>query len=107
MGEVCCKRCGAADHMKNGIVRDVQRYLYRSCGCNFTMTPPRGKPPATKALALLLYTMGNVSFGSIARILGVSDVAVLNWSATKRASFPSHQPRLKWLSSRSTRCGTL
>ena len=26
--------------------RDVQRYLRRSCGCNFTMTPPRGKPPA-------------------------------------------------------------
>jgi len=39
------------------------------------MTPPRGKPPAMKALALLLYAMGNVSFGSIARILRVSDVA--------------------------------
>ena len=60
--------CGAADHMKNGIVRDVQRYLCRSCGCNFTMTPPRGKPPAMKALAMLLYAMGNVSFCSIARI---------------------------------------
>jgi len=53
MSEVCCKRCGAADHMKNGIVRDVQRYLCRSCGCDFTMTPPRGKPPAMKALAML------------------------------------------------------
>ncbi|MFZ2108464.1 MAG: hypothetical protein WAV18_24345 [Roseiarcus sp.] len=30
----------------------------------FTMTPPRGKPPAMKALALLLYAMGNVSFGA-------------------------------------------
>jgi insertion element IS1 protein InsB len=47
------------------------------------MTPPRGKPPAMKALALLLYAMGNVSFGSIARILGVSDVAVLNWVRDK------------------------
>src|ERR1700688_3563287 len=99
MSEVCCKRCGATDHVKNGIVRGFQRYLCLSCGCNFTMTPPRGKPPAMKALALLLYAMGNVSFGSIARILGVSDVAVLIGSATKRASFPSHQPRLKWLSS--------
>src|SRR6202050_1275704 len=79
MSEVCCKRCGAADHVKNGIVRGFQRYLCLSCGCNFTMTAPRGKPPAMKALALLLYAMGNVSFGSIARILGVSDVAVLNW----------------------------
>ncbi len=32
MSEVYCKRCGAADHMKNGIVRDVQRYLCRPCG---------------------------------------------------------------------------
>ena len=69
MSEVCCKRCGATDHVKNGIVRGFQRYLCLSCGCNFTMTPPRGKPPAMKALALLLYAMGNVSFGSIARIL--------------------------------------
>jgi hypothetical protein len=73
VSEVCCKRYGAADHMKNGIVRDVQRYLCRSFGCNFTMTPPRGKPPAMKALAMLLYAVGNVSFCSIARILGVSE----------------------------------
>jgi transposase-like protein len=66
MNEVCCQRCGATDHVKNGIVRGFQRYLCLSCGCNFTMTPPRGKPFAMKALALLLYAMGNVSFGSIA-----------------------------------------
>ena len=71
------------------------------------MTPPRGKPAAMKALAVLLYAMGNVSFGSIARLLGVSDVAVLNWSATKRARLRSRQPRLTWLSSRSMRCGIL
>jgi len=52
------------------------------------MTPPRGKPPAMKALALLLYAMGNVSFGSIARILGVSDVAVLNWVRDEARKLP-------------------
>ena len=93
MSEVCCKRCGAADHTKNGIVRDVQRYLCRSCGCNFTMTPPRGKPPAMKALAMLLYAMGNVSFCSIARILGVSDVAVLNWIRDEARKLP--EPSIK------------
>ena len=87
MSEVCCKRCGATDHVKNGIVRGFQRYLCLSCGCNFTMTPPRGKPPAMKALALL-YAMGNVSFGSIARILGVSDVAVLNWVRDEARKLP-------------------
>jgi transposase len=35
------------------------------------------KPAAMKALALLLYAMANVSFCSIARLLKVSDVAVL------------------------------
>src|ERR1700691_1538536 len=88
MSEVCCKRCGATDHVKNGIVRGFQRYLCLSCGCNFTMTPPRGKPPAMKALALLLYAMGNMSFGSIARILGVSDVAVLNWVRDEARKLP-------------------
>ena len=91
MSEICCKRCGVTDHVKNGIVRGVQRYRCLSCGCNFTMTPPRGKPPAMKALALLLYAMGNVSFCSIARILGVSDVAVLNWvrDAARRLPQPT------------------
>jgi transposase len=32
-----------------------------------------------KALAVLLYAMGNASFGMIGRLLGVSDVAVLKW----------------------------
>ena len=52
------------------------------------MTPPRGKPPAMKALAVLLYAMGNVSFGSIARLLGVSDVAVLNWVRDEARKLP-------------------
>jgi hypothetical protein len=32
-----------------------------------------------KALAVLLYGMGNMSFSMIGRLLGVSDVAVLKW----------------------------
>ena len=39
------------------------------------MSEVRCKLRRYKNLALLLYAMGNVSFGSIARILGVSDVA--------------------------------
>src|SRR5271154_6594832 len=93
MSEVCCKRASAADHVKNGIVWGFQRYHCLSCGCNFTMTPPRGKLPAMKALALLLYAMGNVSFCSIARILGVSDVAVLNWVRDEARKLPEPSTR--------------
>ena len=93
MMEICCKRCGAADFKKNGIVRGHQRYHCRDCGCAFTMTPPRGKPPAMKALASLLYAMGNMSFCSIARLLGVSDVAVLNWIRDEARKLPEPRPK--------------
>jgi len=88
MSEICCKRCGAADHVKNGNVRGIQRYRCLSCGCNFTMTAPRGKPPAMKALALLLLRHGQRQFCSIARLLGVSDVAVLNWVRDEARKLP-------------------
>jgi transposase-like protein len=88
MDKICCKRCGADDYVKNGTVHNLQRFRCRSCGCNFTMTPPRGKPPAMKALALLLYAMGSMSFCAIARILGVSDVAVLNWVRDEARQIP-------------------
>src|SRR6202012_4038002 len=79
MGGIVCERCHGTDYVKRGTVRNLQRYQCKACGCNFTDTPPRGKPPAMKALALMLYAMGNMSFCSIARLLGVSDVAVLKW----------------------------
>src|ERR1700676_1556986 len=59
------------------------------------MTPPRGKPPAMKALAMLLYAMGNVSFCSIARILGVSDVAALNWVRDEAHKLPEPSTKPK------------
>ena len=88
MATLCCKRCGTTDYTKNGIVRGLQRYRCKGCGCNFTATKPRGKPAAMKALALLLYAMANVSFGSIARLLDVSDVAVLKWVRTEAGKLP-------------------
>ena len=74
-----CKKCHSIHYVKNGIVRGIQRYRCKSCGCNFTNTPKRGKPEAMKALAILLYTLGNASFGMIGKLLKVSNVAVLKW----------------------------
>src|SRR5215213_3086862 len=56
--------------------------------------PPRGKPPAMKALAVLLYALGNVSQGMIAKLLGVSHVAVYKWvrAAGEAAPAPSATP---------------
>ena len=79
MSGISRKHCQAVAHVKNGIVRGMQRYRCEVCGRDFTMTPPKGKPPRMKALALMLYAMGDMSFCGIARILGISDVMVLNW----------------------------
>lgn len=79
MSDMHCKKCGCFHYVKNGFVQGRQRYLCKECGCNFTDTAPRGKPKAMKALAVLLYGMGNMSFGMIGRLFGVSGVAVYKW----------------------------
>ena len=87
-GGLCCKRCGVSDYARSGLARGHQRYRCRACGCHFTDTPLRGKPPAMKALAVLLYGMGGMSFSGIGRLLGVSDVAVLKWVRAEAAGLP-------------------
>ena len=85
---VRCKRCGGLDHVRSGTVRGHQRYRCHGCGCHFTDTPARGKPAAMKALAVLLYGMGTMSFGMIGRLLGVSDVAALRWVRAQASALP-------------------
>jgi transposase-like protein len=79
MAELCCKHCGSGSFVRNGMAHGHQRYRCKACGRSFTATPARGKPAAMKALAVLLYALGNVSQGMIAKLLGVSHVAVYQW----------------------------
>ena len=76
--ELCCKRCGSEEHVKNGLMRGQQRYLCKGCGLNFTNTPPRGKPLALKAAAVLLYVSG-LSMNRTAQLLGVSAPTIQAW----------------------------
>ena len=76
--EVCCKRCGSAKHVKNGLMRGKQRYLCKTCGLAFTDTPARGKPLALKAAAVLLYVSG-LSMNRTAKLLGVSTPTIQAW----------------------------
>jgi transposase len=73
-----CKRCGSEEHVKNGRMRGKQRYLCKGCGLNFTDTPPRGKPLALKAAAVLLYVSG-LSMNRTAKLLGVSTPTIQAW----------------------------
>ena len=105
--EIICKRCQATDYVKNGIVRGLQRYRCRNCFCNFTATKPRGKPAAMKALVLLLYAMGNMSFCGIGRVLQVRDVSVLRWCGRRRSKCRRRRCRPTSNSSISMRCISL
>src|SRR5215208_1614203 len=73
-----CKRCGGEEHVKNGLMRGHQRYLCKACGLNFTDTPPRGKPLALKAAAVLLYVSG-LSMNRTAQLLGVATPPIQAW----------------------------
>ena len=94
MADLICKHCGSGSFVRNGMAHGHQRYRCKACGRSFTATPARGKPPAMRALAVLLYALGNVSQGMIAKLLGVSHVAVYKWirAAGEEAPAPSATP---------------
>src|ERR687893_914369 len=73
-----CKRCGAEEHVKNGLMRGKQRYRCKACGLNFTDTAPRGMPLRVKVTAVLLYLSG-LSMNRTAKMLGVSTPTVMTW----------------------------
>ena len=89
MAELVCKHCGRGSFVKNGMAHGRQRYRCKACGRSFTATPVRGKPPAMKALAVLLYGLGSVSQGMIAKLLGVSHVAVYKWVRAAGEAMPA------------------
>ena len=73
-----CKRCGSEEPVKHGLMRNKQRYRCKDCGLNFTDTPPRGKPLALKAAAVLLSVRG-LSMNRTAKLLGVSTPTIQAW----------------------------
>jgi transposase-like protein len=79
MNKIICFKCSSESNVKNGCARGAQRYKCKACGYNFTVDHKgRGKPESQKRQALHMYLEG-LGFRGIARILGVSNVAVLNW----------------------------
>src|SRR3954467_9569407 len=88
--ELCCKRCGSEEHVKNGQMCGQQRYLCKACGLNVTDTPARGKPLALKATAVLLSVSG-LSMNRTAKLLGVSTPTIQAWLEQFAAAY-AHKP---------------
>ena len=87
--EVVCKRCHSQSIVKNGKVRNKQRYKCKACRLNFVVGDRREKvSPEGKALAVLLYSSGMSSYGFIAKLFNVSRTAVLKWIPKEASRLP-------------------
>ncbi len=74
-----CPRCKSERKVKNGVIKEVQRYRCKDCGYNYTVEKRSNEyPKSTKKKALQLYLEG-LGFRSIGRVLDVSNVSGLNW----------------------------
>lgn len=73
-----CPKCQSEQYVKDGIVKGKQRYKCKDCSFRYTVEYKAGITPYLKRLALMLYLEG-MGFRSIGRVLGVSNVAILNW----------------------------
>ena len=73
-----CPKCGSENNVRSGKIKGRQRYKCKGCGCNYTQSHKHGYRLDKKLLALQLYLEGN-GFRGAGRILGVSNVTVLNW----------------------------
>ena len=74
-----CPKCNGSQYVKDGIVKERQRYLCRNCSYRYTVTQRSGtSDKATKRRALELYLEG-LGFRSIGRLLKFSNVSILKW----------------------------
>jgi transposase len=81
-----CKHCGSDRYTRNGVVRDHQRYHCKTCGRNFTDTPPQGYPLEQKILAVMLYLSG-LSMRRTAKLIGVSAPTIQDWVERVAAAY--------------------
>ena len=74
-----CPRCASAQNVKSGILRGRQRYLCKNCGYQHSVEKRScDATKETKETAVRLYLEG-MGLRAIGRILGYSNVSVLNW----------------------------
>ena len=72
-----CLKCFSVNVCKNGKMYNMQRYMCKDCGYNYTKGR-NSKDKSLRRFALELYLEG-LGFRSIGRALKVSHVSVYNW----------------------------
>ena len=76
-----CKNCQSEKVVKNGIIRQKQRYKCKECGYNFVVGDDRTSPkmPAMKALCVLFYCLGKASYNMLGKLLGRDRSLIYRW----------------------------
>lgn len=75
-----CPGCKGEKWVKNGIVKNKQRYRCKACQKNFTVELKSTAATESKRRIGLIMHLEGVGVSSIGRLLGVSHVAVIKWT---------------------------
>ena len=89
MNTTLCKNCTNSKIVKNGIVRNKQRYKCKSCGYNFVYGDERtnDKIIALKALIVLLYSLAKGSYNMLGKIFDRDRSLIYRWIKEAGLSF--------------------
>ena len=87
-------KCKSDKKSKNVIIRELQVYKCKECGCNYTLSYREVSNKEKKRRFTLSIYLEGLGFHSIRRLLGVSHVSVLNWVRKYGGELSSiHNPR--------------
>lgn len=76
-----CKRCGSDKTVKNGTVREKQRYLCKQCGYHFVYGDKRESSTSTvaKALCTVFHALGATQCNLIGKYLDRDTSLIYRW----------------------------
>jgi transposase-like protein len=79
--KITCKNCQSEKVVKNGFVRNKQRYKCKECKYNFVPGDERTFPtmPVMKALCVLVYALAKGSYGMIGKLLDRDRSLIYRW----------------------------
>ena len=89
MDKPICKNCNKNTIIKNGMVRNKQRFKCKSCGYNFVVGDERTneKIIALKALVVLLYSLAKGSYNMLGKIFDRDRSLIYRWIKEAGLSF--------------------
>ncbi len=76
---IFCKHCGETNLVKNGNVKNKQRYLCKSCNRTFREGDIRQKYGMVEKLRVLKLYIEGVGIRAIERLEGISSPVIIHW----------------------------